>query len=349
MTQTSPGRWTLPVVLTGTFVTMLDFFIVNVAMPDAQRDLHAGGSAVQLVVAGYGLTLAMLLVTGGRLGDLYGRRRMFSLGLALFTAHQRGLRAGAERHGARARQAGAGRRGRDADAADARRHQHLVQRSGALAGLRRVRPDHGRRRGARPGDRRPADRGRHRRLRLAGDLPGQPAGRRGRARCRARVRSRSPGPSTRPGWTWSASCLLSAALAALVLPLVLGREQGWPEWTVLSLVASPVLLVDWAWWERRLARRGGAPLLDVTALADRGFAAGLGVALVFCLGQASFFLVLSLYLQQGAGTQPARLRRGGRDRRGRLLRRTAHRAADRPAARAGRPWPSVRSWSQVAI
>src|SRR3954453_16441783 len=85
MSQTSPGRWTLPVVLTGTFVTMLDFFIVNVAMPDAQRDLHAGGSALPLVVAGYGLTLAMLLVTGGRLGDLYGRRRMFSLGLALFT------------------------------------------------------------------------------------------------------------------------------------------------------------------------------------------------------------------------------------------------------------------------
>jgi MFS family permease len=98
--------------------------------------------------------------------------------------------------------------------------------------------------------------------------------------------------------------MLSAALVALVLPLVLGREQGWPEWTVLSLVASPLLLAAWAAYERRLALLGGAPLLDVTALRDRGFAGGLGVALVFCLGQASFFLVLSLYLQQTRGLGP---------------------------------------------
>jgi MFS family permease len=73
------------VVLVGTFVTFLDFFIVNVALPSIQTELHAGPGAVQLVIAGYGLAFAVGMIGGGRLGDLYGRRRMFALGLALFT------------------------------------------------------------------------------------------------------------------------------------------------------------------------------------------------------------------------------------------------------------------------
>jgi MFS family permease len=75
----------LPVVLAGTFMVVLDFFIVNVAMPAMQADLHASTGAIEWVVAGYGLTFATLLITAGRLGDQHGRRRMFSLGLALFT------------------------------------------------------------------------------------------------------------------------------------------------------------------------------------------------------------------------------------------------------------------------
>src|SRR3954453_15241724 len=79
------GRWALlPVVLTGTFIVVLDFFIVNVALPSMQRDLDASSGAIEWVVAGYGLTLATVLITAGRLGDQYGRRRMFSLGLILF-------------------------------------------------------------------------------------------------------------------------------------------------------------------------------------------------------------------------------------------------------------------------
>ncbi|MGZ6672462.1 MAG: MFS transporter, partial [Solirubrobacteraceae bacterium] len=75
----------LAVVLTGTFMVVLDFFIVNVAMPAMQSDLHAGTGAIEWVIAGYGLTFATFLITAGRLGDQLGRRRMFSLGLALFT------------------------------------------------------------------------------------------------------------------------------------------------------------------------------------------------------------------------------------------------------------------------
>ena len=80
------SRWAaLPVVLAGTFMVVLDFFIVNVAMPAMQADLHAGTGALEWVVAGYGLTFATLLITAGRLGDQFGRRRLFSVGLALFT------------------------------------------------------------------------------------------------------------------------------------------------------------------------------------------------------------------------------------------------------------------------
>src|SRR4051812_15549485 len=81
----APGWAPLLVLLTGTFITTLDFFIVNVAIPATQRDLHAGPAAIQFIVAGFGLALAAGLITGGRLGDLYGRRRMYVLGLGLFT------------------------------------------------------------------------------------------------------------------------------------------------------------------------------------------------------------------------------------------------------------------------
>src|SRR5436309_5829778 len=80
------SRWLpLPVVLAGTFMVVLDFFIVNVALPSMQSDLGASDSAIEWVIAGYALTSAIFVITAGRLGDRFGRRRVFSLGLALFT------------------------------------------------------------------------------------------------------------------------------------------------------------------------------------------------------------------------------------------------------------------------
>src|SRR5207302_10640410 len=93
-TPTRPGlrsralrsRWApLPVLLAGTCMVVLDFFIVNVALPSIQSQLHASVGSIEWVVAGYALTSAVFLITGARLGDRFGRRRMFSTGLALFT------------------------------------------------------------------------------------------------------------------------------------------------------------------------------------------------------------------------------------------------------------------------
>src|ERR1700744_6596896 len=80
-----PGWAPLAVMLTGTFMIVLDFFIVNVAIPSMQRELHASAAGVEWVITADGRTFLVGLITGGRLGDRYGRRRMFMLGLAIFT------------------------------------------------------------------------------------------------------------------------------------------------------------------------------------------------------------------------------------------------------------------------
>jgi MFS family permease len=84
--ELDPRRWwALPVVLTGSFLSFLDFFIINIALPAMRDDLGARPSQLQFVVAGYGIGFAVSLITGGRLGDSYGRKGVFLLGIAGFT------------------------------------------------------------------------------------------------------------------------------------------------------------------------------------------------------------------------------------------------------------------------
>jgi EmrB/QacA subfamily drug resistance transporter len=78
--------WTLAAVCLGVFMLLLDITIVNVALPDIQTSLGASFSDVQWVIDAYALTLAALLLTTGSLADLFGRRRLYLIGLALFTA-----------------------------------------------------------------------------------------------------------------------------------------------------------------------------------------------------------------------------------------------------------------------
>ena len=80
------------------FMIMLDNTVVNVALPSIQRDLHASLSALEWTINAYTLTFAVLMVTGGRLGDIFGRRRMFLFGVVVFGAGQRGDRLRTQRH-----------------------------------------------------------------------------------------------------------------------------------------------------------------------------------------------------------------------------------------------------------
>ena len=77
--------WTLAAVSFGLFMIMLDNTVVNVALPSIQRDLGVGLSELEWIVAGYALTFAALMLTGGKLADAYGRRLMFVIGIAIFT------------------------------------------------------------------------------------------------------------------------------------------------------------------------------------------------------------------------------------------------------------------------
>jgi MFS family permease len=80
-----PRRWLmLPVILTAMFMAGFDIWAVNVAAPSLQRDLHVSGAALQLIVGGYAFMYASGMVTGGRLGDLFGYKRMFLIGVAAF-------------------------------------------------------------------------------------------------------------------------------------------------------------------------------------------------------------------------------------------------------------------------
>jgi len=286
----------LPVVLAGTFMVVLDFFIVNVAMPSMQAELHASTGAIEWVVAGYGLTFATLLITAGRLGDQLGRRRMFSAGLLLFTVASLacGLSTSPEMLiAARAFQG----------AAAALLSTNVL----SIIGVTYTGPD------------------RLKALSIYGTVLGlaavggqliggalvEAAGWRSiflinvpigivallvtpqlvpesRGDRRARI-------------DLAGTALVTVALVDIVLPLVEGRQHGWPLWTWLCLGAAPVALAAFALHQRRLHARGGAPLLDPTLFRDRGFSAGLLTQLAFWSGQASFFLVFALYLQQGRG------------------------------------------------
>src|SRR5580700_731061 len=84
--QSDPRRWlTLVILLLAAFMNLLDVSIVNIAIPSIQRNLHASYADVQWALAGYTLAYALVLITGGRLGDTFGRKRLFLIGVIGFT------------------------------------------------------------------------------------------------------------------------------------------------------------------------------------------------------------------------------------------------------------------------
>ena len=83
--EAESGRWTLVVVCATTFMLLVDITIVNVALPSVQRQLHASLTGLQWVVDAYAVSLAALILTAGSLADRYGRKRVFAVGIVLFT------------------------------------------------------------------------------------------------------------------------------------------------------------------------------------------------------------------------------------------------------------------------
>jgi EmrB/QacA subfamily drug resistance transporter len=298
------NRWSaLTVLMFGTFMIVLDFFIVNVALPSIQRGLGAGEGAIEWVVAGYALATAVLLVTGGRLGDRFGRRRVFGLGMAIFI--------GTSAACALAPDPGvlvAARVVQGVGAAlmapnilsilgvvytgPARVRaisvygmvMGLAATSGQLIGGILIRTD------------------------VAGlgwraifwiNVPVGVAALLAAPRLIPESRDQH---GSRLDLTGVA--LITACLVAVVLPLVEGRQAGWPAWSWAALGAAVPLAVVFAVHQRRKAAHGGVPLLNPRIFASWPLRAGLLTQAVFWCQQAAGYLVLGLYLQQGRGLSP---------------------------------------------
>jgi EmrB/QacA subfamily drug resistance transporter len=291
----------LLVVLAGTFMTFLDFFIVNVALPSIHTELHADAGAVQLVVAGYGLAFAVGMVSGGRLGDLFGRRRMFALGLALFTLTSLGCGL-APTVGvlltARVLQGVAGALLTPQVLAILSTIYTGPQRARAFAAYGFAMGIAGVLGQLLGGALISAD--------IAGSgwrgifLINVPVGL--LALAFVRVIPESRGGRDRLDLVGTA--LITIALVAVVAPLVQGREQGWPLWTWLSFAAAPVMLGLFVAQQNQRRQRGQAPLVDLSLFELRAFRVGSLAGLTFGLVPPAFFFVLALYLQQGRGYSP---------------------------------------------
>ncbi|MER6950281.1 MFS transporter [Nonomuraea sp. NPDC000554] len=336
--------WALPVVLVAVFMTTLDFFIVHVAVPSIRADLRAGGAAVQLTIAGYGLAYAAGLIVSGRLGDLYGPRRVFASGLALFTV------ASAACGVAPSVEALVPARVAQGVAAALLAPQVLTLLGVLYQGEDRARAfrwygtavglagTSGQVLGGLLVSAAPVELGWRacflinvpigavalclttRLLPAPGGDTTHPTYGRDRGRPSPSTHGRNAGrldPAARGrgvgrfGWAERGrgldvvgAVLVAAGLVAVVLPLAQGREAGWPWWAWASLAASTPILAGFARRQRRLAASGREPLLDLRLLREPRFAAGL-VAVALLFGcSAGLSFVLALYLQDGLGLAP---------------------------------------------
>jgi EmrB/QacA subfamily drug resistance transporter len=295
------AKWApLAVILTGTFVYILDFFVVNVALPDIQRSLHASAAAIEWLVSGYALTSASLLVCGGRLGDHYGRRRCFCIGLAAFVLAS-ALCALAPDPGfliaARLVQGAGGAimapnimsilgmtyTGRD--------RVRAISVYGMVMGIAAV---GGQLIGGVLIDANVAGLGW--RAIFWVNVPVGLVALAAAWRLVPESRAAQAGHLDLAG-----AALLAAGLVAIVLPLADGRQQGWPAWSWACLALGPVLLALFAGYLRRAGRRGRQPLLDPAVFAVRTLRVGLTVQALFWCQQAASYLLLALFLQQGRG------------------------------------------------
>ncbi len=296
-----PRRWVaLAVVLVAGFMQLVDISIVNVAIPSIQRDLDATYSQIQWVLAGYQLAFAVTLITGGRLGDIFGRKRLFMLGMAGFTLASAlcGLAQNPEMLiGSRFLQGVMGAvmfpqvLSVIQVAFPPRQRGAAFGIFGATIGLATIT-------GPLVGG-----------LLIEGDLLGLgwrpiflvnvPIGI-GALVAAALYLGESRAPRALR-LDLAGVVLATGGLLLLVYPLVQGRDLGWPAWTFASMAASVLVLAAFAAWERRKKAADGSPLVDLALFRQRAFVAGLLVAAIFFMGIPAFFLTFTLWLQVGLG------------------------------------------------
>ncbi|MFD4629053.1 MFS transporter [Streptomyces sp. NPDC058284] len=299
-----PGRGLmLGVLLSAMFIVQFDFFVVNVAAPSLARDLHAGAGMLELVVGGYAFAFASGMITGGRLGDIYGHRRLFVIGMAAFGVASLlcGVTATAgQLVAARLLQGAAGALMVPQVLAVITAHFPAASKPRALAGY-----------GMASG---------------LGSIAGQVLG--GAllepqlsvpgwrliflinvpvcavAAVLAARHLPAPVPGRNAGLDPVGAVGVCLALVLVLLPLTLGRTSGWPVWSWICMAAAVPVTVGTLLWERALTRRSGSPVLDLTLFRSRSFSSGMVAGIAFQLYFGSFMFTLTLLLQSGLGLRP---------------------------------------------
>ncbi|MBX4179468.1 MFS transporter [Streptomyces geysiriensis] len=299
-------RWyALAIVMTAAFMDLVDVTIVNIAIPSIRQDEGASFSQIQWITAGYALAFAAGLITGGRLGDIHGRKRVFLVGVGGFTVASAlcGLAVNPE-------MLVASRILQGAMAAlmvpqvlsivhatfPAHERGKVFGLFGAIVGL-----------GAVSGP-------------LLGALLTEwnlfglvwrpiflinlPVGVAALVLGgRYITESRAP-RALRLDLVGVA--LVTLGLLMLVYPLTRGRELGWPLWGHLSMAGAFAVLAVLVAYERRKKLRDGSPLVELELFRVKSFAAGIAVQTVFGIALGIFFLVWTLYMQDGLGWSPLR-------------------------------------------
>src|SRR5215472_14533939 len=302
-----PRRWLAAIVMiTGALMDMIDVTIVNVALPTIRRDLQASATQLEWVISGYMLAFAAALIIAGNFGDLFGRKRVFLAGVAVFGLAS--LAAGLSQSGAELIAA----RIVQGTAAAAMAPQVLATFRAIFAG---------------------AERGKA--FSIYGAMLGF-------ASAVGLVLGGLLTDANLFGWSWRTvffvnvpvavaaliaglrfvpetkdagarrpdirgAVLLAASLVAIVYPLLEGRQLGWPAWVWGLLAAGLAGLGGLGLLEaRRAGRRDNktAPLLRVGLFRVPAFAAGLGVQMAFAAGMQGFFLAFALWLQAGEQFSP---------------------------------------------
>jgi EmrB/QacA subfamily drug resistance transporter len=293
----------LVTLLSAMFMAQFDFFVVNVAAPSLERDLNTGAASLTLVVGGYAFAYASGMVTGGRLGDMYGHRRVFVAGVLAFAVTSLlcgvSLNAG-ELIGSRLLQGFAGALMVPQVLAvitahfPAERRPKAVATYGMAAGL-----------GA-----------------IAGQVLGgalvewNVAGLGWRSIFLVNV----PIGLVAAFFAWRVlprheqarripldplgALGLSTSLALVLVPLSLGQSQGWPLWCWVCMAAGVPVGLATLKWQRVVAERGGSPILDLRLFASPSFRAGMVANTAFMLYFGSFMFTLTLLLQLGLGLDP---------------------------------------------
>ncbi|MEU1482768.1 MFS transporter [Streptomyces sp. NPDC005752] len=285
----------LMVVLTGYVLSIVDASIVNVALSSISDDLHGGPAALELVVSGYGLTYALGLVLGGRLGDAFGRRRLYAYGLAAFTVTSalcalapsiEFLVAARLLQGAAASMLVPQVLATIQAVTEGQARARAIGMYGATAGVGMVI-------GQIVGG-----------LLVSLDVAG--IGWRmvfvinvpiGVAALLAVRRVPATKADTKPGFDPLGTLLFGVTMVCVLAVVVAGPDLGWPLWLWSLLAVAAVAALALTRVERGLEARGGSPLLSPSVLSRTGMRRGLAAMVPFSAGFGAFLFVYALIAQ----------------------------------------------------